>query len=127
MARKEKPNTEDLEELRGRLEEWRKARPGRGRLPEDLWKAAVEAARRHGVYRTWQALPIDYGGLKRRLNEGRQFKALRQGSAPLAAQFVELLAPPPEVAGYTVEMLRVHASGPMNWGELLRAWRRDER
>ncbi len=40
----------------------------RAGLPEEVWRAAVELARPHGVYRTARALPIDYGGLHKRLN-----------------------------------------------------------
>jgi hypothetical protein len=43
---------DDLEQLRRRFEEFRKAQPGQARLPESLWAAATELAKRYGVNRT---------------------------------------------------------------------------
>jgi hypothetical protein len=47
----------------------------RSPLPEEMWTAAVELARRHGLYRTARALPIDYANLRKRLK-----RATRQAS-----------------------------------------------
>jgi hypothetical protein len=44
------------------------------------------------------------------------------GSAGKSAEFVELLAAP-RARGGVVEMLRVEVAGPVDWRELLRAWR----
>ncbi len=45
---------------------WRGAHPGvRLPIPPRLWKAAVKAAREHGVCRTAQILCLEYGKLKR--------------------------------------------------------------
>jgi hypothetical protein len=57
---------EELVDLRARLAEWRKSHPRRSPLPEEMWAVAVELARRHGVYRTARALPIDYVNLRKR-------------------------------------------------------------
>jgi hypothetical protein len=43
-----------------RLEQWRKTRKHRARIPERLWKAAVRVARKHGLHRTARALRLDY-------------------------------------------------------------------
>jgi hypothetical protein len=40
-------------------------------LPDALWRAAAEAAREHGVFRTGQVLHLEYGKLKRRMNSPR--------------------------------------------------------
>jgi hypothetical protein len=55
-------------DLRTRLEEWRKTRPGRySPIPEALWDAAVELARIHGVGRMSRSLRLHYTSLKRRV------------------------------------------------------------
>jgi hypothetical protein len=40
---------DDLEELRRSFEEFRSKHPARTRFPEELWRAAVEMAKRRGV------------------------------------------------------------------------------
>ena len=40
------------------LEEWRNAHPPRSRLPEEIWTAAVELARQHGLFRTAHTLRL---------------------------------------------------------------------
>jgi hypothetical protein len=52
-------------------------------LPEGLWKAAAEAAREHGVFRTGQVLHLEYGKLKRVMNSPR-------GKTSSPTKFVEL-------------------------------------
>jgi hypothetical protein len=52
-------------------------------LPEGLWKAAAEAAREHGVFRTGQVLHLEYGKLKRVMNSPR-------GKTSSPPKFVEL-------------------------------------
>ena len=54
-----------VEEVRARLEEWRRNRQGRAAIPEELWSSAIEVARRDGVGHTATALRLDYGKLKR--------------------------------------------------------------
>jgi hypothetical protein len=45
-----------LEEAKGRFEEWRSNRSGKGRIPGELWSAAVEVARKEGINRTAREL-----------------------------------------------------------------------
>lgn len=66
-----------------KLERWRRTRQGRSPLPEGLWKAAAEAAREHGVFRTGQVLHLEYGKLK------RMMKSMR-GKDASPTRFVEL-------------------------------------
>jgi hypothetical protein len=54
-----------LRRVHRQLERWRSTRRGRSPLPEALWRAAGEAAREHGVFRTGQVLHLEYGKLKR--------------------------------------------------------------
>ena len=76
-------------DLRARLVEWRRSHPRRSRLPEEIWAAAVQLARRHGLYRTARTLPIDYAGLRKRLNG-----ATAQPTAGAHPEFVEVLMAP---------------------------------
>ena len=39
-------------EVQERFEQWRQARTGKARIPDELWAAAIELARRDGVNRT---------------------------------------------------------------------------
>ncbi len=83
-----------VKELRGRIEQWRRTRKGRSRMPEPLWDAAVAFARVHGVYGISQALRVSYDSLKTRLTRAPKAEARSRGSAA-AADFVELAAVPP--------------------------------
>lgn len=86
------PQTDSLEEARRQFKRWRKRRPhSRSRIPEDLWSMAVEAAREHGVYRTSQALVLDYTHLKDRLAQAADTASSRV-SEP-GEGFVELVGP----------------------------------
>ena len=60
-------DTLDIDEVRTRFEGWRQTRKGRARIPDELWSAVVEVARRDGVNQTAAALHLDGGKLKRRM------------------------------------------------------------
>jgi hypothetical protein len=119
---------EPIAQLQRELEEYRRLRPRRAKLPEAIWDAATELAREHGVHAVAQALRLDYMGLKKRLGEvaGRQ----PGKSKPV---FVELIAPPPakyeewliEFESTRGDKMRIHwpvRTAP-DWTALLRAWR----
>ena len=55
--------------LQKRFATWRRKSPGRSRIPDALWRAAVREARKHGLWRTARRLRLDYYSLKRRLDE----------------------------------------------------------
>jgi len=116
MPRKSAPIGEEFLELRHRLAEWRKDHSRRTPLPNDVWTAAVELARRHGVYRTARSLPIDYVNLRKRVN----------GAAPPTTvarpEFVEVLMAPAQPAA-CIEVLRVPMAGAVDLQKLFRAWR----
>ena len=82
---------DDLEQLRRRFEEFRSARSGHARLPEALWAAAAELAKRYGVNRTAHALRLEYGGLRKRAENQGQSKAKRKKAE--APSFIEFVAP----------------------------------
>ncbi len=61
------PSRDILSDVQGQFELWRQSRKRGTRIPEGLWRAAVKAAREHGVSKAAQALGLDYYGLKKRL------------------------------------------------------------
>lgn len=89
MAQQTIKMQDDVEQLRRRFDEFRNTEPLRSRLPEPLWAAAAELATRYGVHATARALQLDYGGLRRRVEQRSQPK-----STPVeATTFVELVGP----------------------------------
>src|ERR1700722_6242510 len=90
MPRSKAPNI-SLEEAKGRFEEWRRNRKGKASIPDELWAAAVEVARKEGVNRASTELRVEGNHLKRRM-------AAVSGPAPKPAPptFVELIAPRPQ-------------------------------
>ena len=90
MPRSKTP-TVGLEETKARFEEWRRNRKGKASIPNELWAAAVEVARREGVSRTSTELRVEWNHLKRRI-------AAASGASPkpVPPVFVELVAPRPQ-------------------------------
>jgi len=120
MPRKPTLISEEFLDLQRRLAEWRSSHPPRSSLPDELWSAAVELARKHGLHRTARTLPIDYANLRRRLS------GTSQPQSPVPPKFVELF-PAPAQSSCSIEILRVQSSGPLDWNHLLGAWRQSER
>ena len=75
-----------IDEVRARFEEWRKNRQGKSAIPDELWSAAVQLARKDGVNRTAAELHLDGGKLKRLMVE-------KTTTGKPAPAFVELLTP----------------------------------
>jgi len=69
-----------------RFEEWRKNRRGKSPIPDELWSAAAQLARKDGINRTAAELHLDGGKLKRLMVE-------KTTSGKPAPVFVELLTP----------------------------------
>ena len=123
-----------IEQVRRRFERWRNSRPRTTRIPDELWAAAIEAARQDGVNRTARVLHPD-GGKLRRLLVTADSGAKRRNLSPPA--FVELIAPrPAELEECVIEFesqdgskMRIQwkATVPPDWAGLLRAWRDAER
>src|SRR6266700_1586862 len=88
-----------INKVRTRFENWRQNRQGKQRIPEELWSAAIELARRDGVNPTAAALHLDGGKLKRRM--------VAADSVPDKAMpptFVELMAPAVDQRECTIEL-----------------------
>jgi hypothetical protein len=77
-----------VEEVGTRLTEWRQSRQKGAAIPDELWSAAIEVARRDGVTRTATALHLDGGKLKGLMMaaDGVEKKSTRPS-------FMELIAP----------------------------------
>jgi hypothetical protein len=122
---------EPIAQLQHELDEFRSTQPGRRKLPESLWQAAVELAREHGVYSVAHPLRLDYMRLKKRLGG-----VPRLGQKVSSPAFVELIAPQ---AGTLKECviefesprggkvrIQWKASVAPDWTSLLRSWRETE-
>ena len=75
-----------IDEVRARFEEWRKNRRGKSPIPDELWSAAAQLARKDGINRTAAELHLDGGKLKRLMVE-------KKTSGKPVPAFVELLTP----------------------------------
>jgi hypothetical protein len=133
MNRKSTPIPEPVAQLQRQLDQFRSTLPGRTKLPESLWQAAVELAREHGVYSVARPLRLDYMRLKKRLGgppTRRQKKATK-------VAFVELIPPGRgqleefviefESAGGNKMRIQWKTAAPPDWANLLRAWRDTKR
>jgi hypothetical protein len=133
MNRKSTPIPEPIAQLQRQLDQFRRTRPGRTKLPESLWQAAVELAQEYGVYAVAHPLRLDYMRLKKQLGgppTRRQKKATK-------ATFIELI--PPGRAQLEECVIELESSGgnkmriqwkttaPPDWANLLRAWRDTQR
>jgi len=87
VARRKTPII-SLEEAKARFEEWRQSRKGKAAIPDELWSAAAEVARKEGISRTATELRVEWNELKRRMTAAAGVS--RQAAPPA---FVELVAP----------------------------------
>ena len=91
MVRRRSGVSADLVQAAARFDRWRRSESATGRIPDSLWKLAVDLAREHGLSRTATTLKLGYYDLKKRVVERT---ALAQPSADGTAAdgFVELNA-----------------------------------
>ena len=112
MRRRRSVDTLNLDEVRTRFENWRQNRQGKERIPDELWSAAIEGARRDGVNSTAAALHLDGGKLKRRM-----MAADSVSTKAMPPTFVELLASTVDLRDCMIELegrkgkLRIHWKG----------------
>jgi len=90
-SRKEPPQ---LQRLAERLKAWRATRSPGQRIPEELWRAAADLSRAHGLSRTATALRLSYYDLQRRFSGMR-----RQGRGHVPAPTFVEVAPLPSSGG----------------------------
>lgn len=62
------PLPAECDELRDQLEEWRRTRKKRSRVPESVWKSAERLAEKFGTHRIAQELRLNYMTLKKRVS-----------------------------------------------------------
>jgi hypothetical protein len=60
---------EGIDEVQGRLAQWRQGRVPGQPMPQELWAEAVALAERHGVYAVARSLGLEFAKLKRLLEE----------------------------------------------------------
>jgi len=96
----------EIKLVRGQLDEWRKQRQRGQRIPKEVWSAAVQASRRHGLNRVSTALGLDYSCLKRRAGKCQAGKTKEMVATDTL--FVEVASAAPEEtdsnAGCVVEL-----------------------
>lgn len=78
------------DEVLERFVQWRRTRAKKARIPDELWDAAVEVARRDGVNRTAKVLHLDGGKLMRRLVGAGEAGEPARRDTPAA--FIELVS-----------------------------------
>ena len=61
-----------LEEVRCRFEAWRSRKRIGSRIPNALWKAAVEQCHSHSILEVSRALRLNYNDLKERVHESKK-------------------------------------------------------
>jgi len=121
-------------QLQRQLEQFRGSHAHRARIPEALWRGAVELARQHGLNAVAHPLRLAYMGLKRRLADISEVSEKKRARTP---GFVELVAPYAAAGAECVIEFESQSGGKMriqwkgsgapDWGSLLRAWREAER
>lgn len=87
MGRKRRPLPAGLEDLRRRLEAWRRNRTGRN-LPEEIWERAAEYAHSDGVNPVARALGLSYKTLRQHVESLE--RRLAEGSSTPVPTFVEV-------------------------------------
>lgn len=103
--REHSPRTE---QVRAKIEEWRRTRTRRTRMPEPLWAAAVAVAREHGVYAASRDLGVRYESLRARVETSRGKSA--SSKRPATPTFVEIGGALPFAGGPTGSSVEVTAS-----------------
>jgi hypothetical protein len=91
--------SDDLARTRILFAEWRATRPGRSKIPEELWQAVVALHDRYSASQLCRELRLSAGALRSHLQEAAR---VQPSARPV---FVSLPAPPlcgPAPAGFTV-------------------------
>lgn len=92
-----------IEPLRQQVENWRKIKGSNEKMPEPLWKEAIELAKVYGVSPVQKILRIDYRGLERRAL-GIIKPAATKARTAARPSFIELPPLPARRAEHLVEL-----------------------
>lgn len=94
---------QDLHKLHRRFVRWRHSHAGRLPIPDPLWTAAAEVARKRGINATAKVLHLEYGKLKEKTLACKQGDGGKRSRSAASRRtrpqlespaFVELFAPP---------------------------------
>ena len=94
----------DVQKTYQRFVQWRSSHTGRLPIPEPLWAAAAELARKRGIATTAKVLRLEYGKLKEKalapglgkgVERSQTARSGRRQSKSRPPAFVELFAPSP--------------------------------
>jgi hypothetical protein len=94
---------QDLQKLHRRFVRWRSSHTGRLPIPDPLWTAAAEVARKRGINAAAKVLHLEYEKLKEKTLALKQADGGKRGGTatsrrmrpqPEPPAFVELFAPP---------------------------------
>src|SRR3954454_25130462 len=92
MTRHQNSIPEPIAKLQEDLTQFRNSNQPRTRLPGSFWEAAVELARKDGIYQTAHPLRLDYVGLNNRIPDS-PIQQQKRTPNPAPPAFVELMAP----------------------------------
>jgi hypothetical protein len=121
-----------LNQLRRRIERWRRTRVKRSPMPPELWSAATELAQELGVYRVAREAGVGYESLKDRVEVHGEHGA-REAGAFVELAGASLVSAAPATAGSEVELsdasgttmvIRLTADQAVDVAALLAAFRR---
>ncbi len=76
-------------EVRDQVAEWRETRTSRGRMPKEIWAAAVSLAQQYGVSKTAISLRLSYDSLKRNLLRSEGGSATKRPSSVKGHGFLQ--------------------------------------
>lgn len=111
--------TATLTDVQARFTEWRKNRPHKGRIPEELWEAAVLQGKNHSTHKISRALRLSYNDLKARIEKSNGTRDTVQYPPSLDFIPVDIVSTP--TAECIVEMehrngnkMRMHFKGKVD-------------
>lgn len=98
---KKEPSSEQLNDLRRQIQEWRQNRTVPGAMPGVLWDQAVALAKDFGVCRIARAVTLDYTALRKRTEQAPSAGLVRPTFVQLPATLTPVASP---VAPTTIEI-----------------------
>ena len=108
--------TPTLTDVQARFAEWRQTRQHKGRIPEDLWAAAVLLGKEHSTHKISRALRLSYNDLKARIEKSHPSRDTVKYTPSLDFIPIDIVSTPP--AECIVEMehrngnkMRMHFKG----------------